>query len=121
MSKGRVNGFALPFRVGRFIPMGCHTMNNLTSKDIQETIGHTATLRPEWLRIPDTIRYSGIGRSSLYTLIGDGKIRSVSIRKRGAVKGIRLISVDSIDSYLNSLSEAQCDNSRANSGESTND
>ncbi|MEN9021842.1 MAG: hypothetical protein ABF370_15195 [Verrucomicrobiales bacterium] len=96
-------------------------MNNLTSKDIQETIGHTAILRPEWLRIPDTIRYSGIGRSSLYTLIGDGKIRSVSIRKRGAVKGIRLISVDSIDSYLNSLSEAQCDNSRANSGESTND
>ena len=82
-------------------------MSKLISKDIQATIGNTAALRPEWLRIPDAVRYSGIGRSSLYTLISDGKIKSVSIRKRDTVKGIRLISVDSIDEYLSGLAEAQ--------------
>ena len=97
-------------------------MAKLISNDIQATIGNTAVLRPEWLRIPDAVRYSGIGRSSLYTLIGDQKIKSVSIRKRGAIKGIRLVSVDSIDAYLDSLAEARCDNNRANiAGELNND
>jgi len=46
---------------------------------------------------------SGIGRSSLYELIREGKIKSVSIRKRNAIRGIRLISADSLNQFLESF------------------
>ena len=57
-------------------------------------------LKPEWLRIPDAIRVSGIGRSSLYELIAAGRINSKCLRKRGAIRGIRIISYDSLLAYI---------------------
>lgn len=59
----------------------------------------------EWLRIPDAIRIYGIGRSSLYELISDGKIKSASLRKRGNVRGIRLISATSLEAFLESIAK----------------
>jgi hypothetical protein len=57
-------------------------------------------LKPEWIRVPEAVRVSGISRSSLYELIAAGKIKSFSNRQRGAVRGIRLISYDSLMAYL---------------------
>lgn len=56
--------------------------------------------KPEWLSISDAVRVFGIGRSRLYEMMNDGDIKSVSIKKRGAVKGRRLISFDSLAEYF---------------------
>ena len=44
----------------------------------------------------------GLKRSLLYNLHGQGLIKGVSLRRRGAARGKRLWSVDSIRAYLNS-------------------
>lgn len=58
--------------------------------------------KPEWLRVPDAVRLFGISRSALYELITAGSIKSTALRKRGAVRGIRLISFDSLAAYVES-------------------
>jgi hypothetical protein len=71
-----------------------------------QTLSSTAVqcgaVKPEWLRIPDAIRFSGLGRSSLYELIREGKIKSVCLRKRNNIRGVRLISADSLSSLIES-------------------
>ena len=57
-------------------------------------------LKPELLRVPDAVRVFGLCRSTLYELISAGKIKSTALRKRGAVRGIRLISFDSLAAYI---------------------
>ena len=61
--------------------------------------------RPEWLRIPAAIEVFGISRTKLYELIGERCIKSVSLRKRGQIKGTRLINYDSMMEYLDRLAE----------------
>lgn len=61
------------------------------------------TPRPEWLRPKQVPTYFGIGRSKLYELIAENKIKSVSMRTRGAKHGTRLVSYDSLAAYLDSL------------------
>jgi hypothetical protein len=48
----------------------------------------------------------GLRRSMLYALSARGLIKGVSLRKRGAMKGKRLWSCDSIRSYLASQMKA---------------
>ena len=60
----------------------------------------TNTTKPEWLRVPDAVRLFGICRSSLYELISSGSVKSTALRKRGAVRGIRLINFDSLAAYI---------------------
>lgn len=61
--------------------------------------------RPEWLRPKDIPKYFGIGRSKSYELIASGKVKSVSLRKRGQKHGTRLVSYDSLAAYLETLAE----------------
>lgn len=57
--------------------------------------------RAVWLRISEAVRTRGIGRSSLYVLISDGKIKSRVLRaRRDSIRGIRLISADSLDEFI---------------------
>jgi hypothetical protein len=62
-------------------------------------------LKPEWIRPKDVPRYFGLGRTATYALLSEGKLRSVSMRKRGQRHGTRLISYDSLKNYLESLAE----------------
>jgi len=62
-----------------------------------------STPRPEWLRPREVPTYFGIGRSKLYELIAENKIKSVSMRSRGQKHGTRLVSYDSLVAYLDSL------------------
>lgn len=64
-----------------------------------------SALKPEWLRPKDVPPVFGIGRSRIYELIAEGKVKSVSLRQRGQKHGTRLISYDSIAAYLESLAE----------------
>lgn len=59
-------------------------------------------LKPEWVRPAQATQIFGIGRTKIYELIADGKIKSASIKPRGSAKGTRLISYDSLASFVES-------------------
>ncbi len=72
-----------------------------------------AVSKPEWLRLPAPgarCRFTGLSRSTLNELTipgpandGNPPVKSVVLRKRGAMRGIRLISYDSLMGYLAEL------------------
>ena len=62
--------------------------------------GERARVKPEWLRVPEAVRVFGLSRSALYELISAREIKSVCLRKRGAVRGVRLISYDSLAEFI---------------------
>lgn len=64
-------------------------------------------LRPEWVRIDAAVKLVGISRSKLYELIADRKIKSFCLRERNKLKGIRLISFDSLIEFLENEARAQ--------------
>jgi hypothetical protein len=53
-------------------------------------------LKPEWIRPKDVPRIFGIGRTKIYELLAENKIKSLSMRQRGQRHGTRLISYDSL-------------------------
>jgi hypothetical protein len=67
--------------------------------------GSVSRCEPEFLTIQDATRFSGVGRTSLYSLIGEGKVRTINLRKPGAARGRRLIHLASLREYLLSFQE----------------
>lgn len=64
--------------------------------------------RPEWVRIPKprtTCPYSGLSRAHVHRLVKEGEVESMSLRKRGARTGVRLVSYDSLMAYIRSTGE----------------
>lgn len=63
----------------------------------------------EWVRIPAACEIVSVSRSTLYANFDTtgGKIKTASIRKRGATRGIRMVSVPSLIAWLNSFAETQ--------------
>jgi Helix-turn-helix domain len=49
----------------------------------------------------------GLSRSKLYELINDRKIKSFCLRERNKIKGIRLISFDSLSEFLENEAREQ--------------
>jgi hypothetical protein len=76
------------------------TTMETTVADIHEEIRSARTVEREWLKIEDAVRYSGLSRSKIYQLIDEGKIRSVCLRDKDKLRGIRLIWRPSLDAYL---------------------
>ena len=68
-----------------------------TTTRIREEIGAVA---PRWLKIDDAVRFSGICRSKLYSLIKRGAIRSACLREQDNVRGTRLVHARSLDDYI---------------------
>jgi hypothetical protein len=83
--------------------------NMKTIRSLEQSIGACLPIKPEWLRLPDAIRVSGIGRSSLYALLSSGRLKSAVVRKRGCQRGIRLISADSLRAYIESFAGEEAD------------
>jgi hypothetical protein len=59
----------------------------------------------EWISIKESSRLFSIGRSSLYSLISEQKIKSICLRIRGQTRGKRLISAESLRMFLESGGE----------------
>jgi hypothetical protein len=57
---------------------------------------------PEFVDVRGLEALFGIRRSLAYDLINRNAIKSVSIRKRGALRGKRLFDVDSVRHFLRS-------------------
>ena len=54
----------------------------------------------EWGRFDELQRRFGIRRSTAYELIGEGKIKSVAVKRKGTRSGIRLIDFGSVREFL---------------------
>lgn len=55
-----------------------------------------------WIRIPakGVEPHTGLHRSFIYGLLAAGSIRTASIRKPGALKGVRLVWLPSLLAYI---------------------
>jgi hypothetical protein len=77
--------------------------HEFTTASVTDGIGKAAPLQPRWLRVADAVRVSGMGRSLIYKYIKAGRIRSVCLRERDKVRGIRLINSKSLDDFIESF------------------
>jgi len=60
---------------------------------------------PEFLRPSEVFSRYRIKRGMLYALLKEGKVRSIYLRERGKVRGLRLVVHDSLRAYLFSYEE----------------
>ena len=66
--------------------------------------------RPEWVRLPrvnEKETFSSLGRSKLWEIIKTGKVRSIVLRKPGALRGARLIKLEGPGSLLEYLASME--------------
>lgn len=61
----------------------------------------------EFCRMGDLRRMFGIVRSTAYLLLKEGHITTVSLRRRGQARSVRLVSVPSVRAYLGRLMAEQ--------------
>jgi hypothetical protein len=54
----------------------------------------------EFYDVPGFCRAYSIGRSFTYDLLGDGSIESVTLRRRGQIRGRRLINAESARKFF---------------------
>jgi hypothetical protein len=80
-------------------------------KNERESLLHAERHGPlselEYLRPAQVPRRYPFSRSTLYELLGAGKIKSISIRKPSGIRGIRMVSVASIEAFLANLAAEQ--------------
>jgi hypothetical protein len=84
---------------------------------VTELLNDRHGIMPCWVRSPKlgAEYYSGFGRAKLYELAGAGKIRSVSIREPGQVKGTRLFNLASILAFIEKCEQAATPEGKVNS------
>jgi hypothetical protein len=80
-----------------------------TTQQISNEVSKCEPMRPAWFRIPDACAVSGIGRSLLYRHLTDGRIKSVCLRDRNKVRGIRLVNADSLFAFIESFGKQGSD------------
>jgi hypothetical protein len=74
------------------------------------SLGATNSQIPEWGRWQDVQRLFGIKRGMAYILLAEGKIKGVSLRRVGHLRGCRIFYLPSVATYLQSL--LNCENSQ---------
>jgi hypothetical protein len=74
-----------------------------------KTLAVSSSENARWGGIREACKITGIGRTRLYQLVDDanGKIRTCSLKRPGAVKGRRLIHPPSLLDYLEELAVKQ--------------
>jgi hypothetical protein len=88
--------------------MGHQSQGEPTKQEVLATQLIKALLDLEFRRLPkdgEVCRFSGLNRSQLYRLMNEGKLKYVSIREPGKSRGVRLIRIGAVLSYLASLEQ----------------
>jgi hypothetical protein len=65
-------------------------------------------MAPEFIRLPKPgtlCNHTGLSRSKMWEILQTGKVKTVSLRRPGAVKGARLVHLVSLLKYLHSKAE----------------
>jgi hypothetical protein len=78
-------------------------MNAMTTTEVKVPNEPIKTILPEFGRFKDVEHLFGIKRGTLYNLLADGKVKSVSMRRKGNKNGCRLFYLPGISEYLLSL------------------
>ncbi len=76
-------------------------------------------IRSEFCRMGDLRRLFGLVRSTAYNLAKEGHIKSISLRRKGQARSVRLVSVPSVRAYLNRLLEEQAATDPQTTGDKT--
>lgn len=63
-------------------------------------------VRPEWGDCRTVHAHFNLGKSTLYRAHAEGKIRAVSMRERGKLRGKKLWNMDSIAAWIESMEAA---------------
>jgi hypothetical protein len=81
------------------------------SRHIDALLAERGGHLPIWLRAPRSgpEHFTGLSRAKLYELSGKGRIRSISIREPGQIRGVRLFELAPIIKLI----EANADDSKA--------
>jgi hypothetical protein len=86
-----------------------HTLGNCgrhpqqqTTATLSEAAARASQLDPEFCDFHGLDQLFGIKRSLAYTLLAEGLIESVSLRRRNQIRGKRLFKVDSVRAFLHS-------------------
>lgn len=58
------------------------------------------SIKPEWVRLKTAEKIFDLSESYLKKLIQENKIKSRLLKDRGQIRGVRLISYDSLNSYI---------------------
>jgi hypothetical protein len=76
-------------------------------RNSDEVIHQSSSSQNDWLRVPAACALAGLSRSTLYAAfdISGGAIRTASVKRRGAIRGIRMISQSSLLAWLDSFAE----------------
>ena len=82
-------------------------MKTMTTETITVTNTTNPNSLPEFGRWQDVQRLFGIKRGTLYNLVKEGRVKSVSLRRKGNVHGCRLFYLASIGDHLKRLMESQ--------------
>ena len=77
-----------------------------TTAPLTEAAACASRVDPEFVDFVGLRQLFGIKRSLAYQLMANGEIKSVSLRRRGTVRGKRLFSVDSCRQFLRHRMEA---------------
>ena len=66
--------------------------------------------QPEWIRLPrpgEQEPRTGLTRSVISRLCAEGKVKSITLRERGKLRGVRLVRLESLLGYLRNLDATQ--------------
>lgn len=86
-------------------------MNNTIHPPTKE---NEVSFKPLYLREKNATAMYGIGRTNLYRLAKEGKIKSITLQEEGCSRGTRLFCVKSIERYILSFDkEIQSEESTA--------
>jgi hypothetical protein len=77
-----------------------------TTVPLSEAAARASRPDPEFVDFRGLEAGWGIKRSLAYQLLNDGLIKGVSLRRRGAIRGKRLFSVDSVRAFLREQMES---------------
>lgn len=74
--------------------------NGFISSSADEFVSDNSAEQRLWLSVRDVARRYSCGRSTIYAWIQAGTVRSVSIRRRGNIRGLRRIYGPSVDALF---------------------
>ena len=84
------------------------TAQPLNRREIQNRQADTGAETSDWLRLPrPKTRLWGLSRTTWNELCETGAVKSITLRKRHAQRGIKLIFRPSAEAYLKSLMDGE--------------
>ena len=99
----------------------CKNTGLSSSREMARAVGHATSVnysnapKPEFIRLPKPATlcpYTGLSRSKMNELVLPSElnnfkppVKSISLRNRGQIKAVRLVSYDSLLGYIRSFSE----------------